>query len=432
MSSDRIALVVAVALLAALPCAGPTTERVTGSWSGGPERGWRGRAHLTADGRFVTFDSESDDLVPDDANRFEDVFVRDRSTGVIEIASLDSSGRPGNGHSFGGSTSGDGRFVAFASRADDLVRGDMNGVCDVFVHDRSNGATTLVSALPSGVQGNGDSTDPVISDDGRFVAFVSVASNLDVHDPSSTSDVFVANLMTRQIRCVSLTPRGRSGDHASGIWGGPSISADGQVVAFASNADDLVAHDHNLYWDVFVRDLGTGQTRRVDVGRLGGEANYGAEYPSISADGQVVAFESFSWNLVAGDTNRLYDVFVCDLRSGVTERVSVDSSGAQAKGGGGGPMISPDGNVVAFTSSSDDLVPGDNNDCQDAFVHDRTTGLTERVSVDTQGNEVRGSSDTYRLRAVSSDGGLVGFESASDAFVIGDRNRSNDVFIRVR
>jgi TolB protein len=281
------------------------------------------------------------------------------------------------------------------------------------------------------VQGNGDSTDPVISDDGRFVAFVSVADNLVAADYNRTADVFVVNLMTLGIRCVSLNPRGRVGDNLSG-WGGPSISANGQVVAFASIADDLVAHDHNLRMDVFVRDLVHGQTRRVDVGRLGGEANSGAEYPSISADGQVVAFESSSWNLVAGDTNWTWDVFVTDLQSGNTERVSVDSSGAQVSGGGYTAALSPNGNVVAFTSWADDLVPGDNNHTSDVFVHDRTTGLTERVSVDTLGNEVLDPSDTSSFRAVSSDGGIVGFGSTSDAFVFGDWNRSQDVFIRVR
>lgn len=431
MSSDRLALVGAVALIAVLPCAGPSTERASASWSGREHRGDSRRAHLTADGRFVTFESGADDLVPGDANRFHDVFVRDRSTGVTEIASVDSSGRPGNGNSFGGSTSGDGRFVAFASLADDLVRGDTNGVCDVFVHDRSNGATTLVSALPSGMQGNGASTDPVISDDGRVVAFVSHADNLDASDPNRRSDVFVVDLMTLRIECVSVNPRGWSGNKSSG-FDGPSISADGQVVAFESAADDLVAHDHNLYEDVFVRDLGTGKTQRVDVGRLGGEANKGAFRPSISADGRIVAFESISSNLVAGDTNRLWDVFVTDLRSGTTERVSVDSSGAQSIAGGYYPALSPDGNVVAFTSTGDDLVPGDNNDVEDVFVHDRTTGLTERVSVDTAGNEVRVGSDTSACRAVSSDGGIVGFRSYSDALVFGDWNRSQDVFLRVR
>lgn len=433
MSSDRLALVGAVALIAVLPCAGPSTERASASWSGSEHQGGSRRVHLTADGRFVTFESSADDLVPGDANRVADVFVRDRSTGVIEIASVDSSGRPGNRYSSGGSTSGDGRFVAFASEADDLVRGDTNGFRDVFVHDRSTGETTLVSVLPSGVQGNGPSTDPVISDDGHVVAFVSYADNLDASDYNRSSDVFVVNLMTRQIRCVSVNRRGRVGNHWSGSWDyGPSISADGQIVAFTSAADDLVAHDHNLYPDVFVRDLGTGKTRRVDVGRLGGGVNKGAFGPSISADGQVVAFESISWDLVAGDTNWTYDVFVRDLRSGTTERVSVDSSGTQSRAGGWGPALSPNGNVVVFTSSGDDLVPGDNNDVEDVFVHDRTTGLTERVSVDSAGNEVRGSSWTYACRAVSTDGGIVGFESYSDALVFGDWNRSTDVFLRVR
>src|SRR5262249_8318353 len=150
-------------------------------------------------------------------------------------------------------------------------------------------------------------------------------------------------------------------------------------------------------------------------------------FPAMSADGQIVAFRSDANNLVPGDTNSTSDVFVRDRTAGTTERVSVDSSGAQGDAGSAYPAISSNGLVVAFASGANNLVPGDKNHCDDVFVHDRATGLTERVSVDSSG--IEGDADSSIAVSISADGMVVAFESDADNLVSGDTNASTDVFV---
>src|SRR5439155_932379 len=183
---------------------------------------------------------------------------------------------------------------------------------------------------------------------------------------------------------VSVDSSGAEGNDESY---GSSISADGQIVAFESMASNLVAGDTNSYADVFVHDRSTGLTERVSVDSSGAEGNSGSYDPSISADGQIVVFQSYASNLVAGDTNGVFDIFVHDRSTGLTERVSVDSSGAEGNGYSADSSISADGQIVAFESMAKNLVAGDTNATYDVFVHDRSTGRTERVSVDSSGAE---------------------------------------------
>ena len=257
------------------------------------------------------------------------------------------------------------------------------------MRDRNTGATERVSLDSTGTQGNSDSLSPSISADGRYVAFYSFASNLVTGDSNGASDIFVHDRNTGDTERVSVDSGGTQGN--SGSYG-PSISSDGRYVAFHSFASNLVAGDSNGVVDIFVHDRNTGDTERVSLDSSGTQGNSGSANPSISSDGRYVAFYSFASNLVAGDTNGAYDIFVHDRNTGDTERVSVDSSGTQGNSDSANASISSDGRYVAFFSGASNLVTGDSNGFSDIFVHDRNSGDTERVSVDSSGTQ--GNSDS--------------------------------------
>ena len=284
----------------------------------------------------------------------------------------------------GAAISGNGQFVAFQSSANNLVRRDANGnEVDVFVRDRKLGVTELVSLGTGGPQGDTFSGYPAISRDGRFVAFYSEADNLVPNDTNRIRDIFVRDRKLGTTEIASLAPGGAL---AEGFFGSdePAISPDGRYVAFWSDATNLVANDTNGLTDVFVHDRVTGKNDRVSVGPGGVQANddsYSGGPPALSTDGRFAAFASAASNLVEGDTNGVYDVFVRDRKRGRTERVSVGQRGVQGDGSSFYPAISADGRYVAFVSLAANLVPGDTNGSLDVFVRDRLTGTTERVSV---------------------------------------------------
>jgi len=407
----------------AAPADGQQTTRVSVDSSGAEGNSVSDSPSISADGQIVTFQSYASNLATGDTNGTWDVFVRDCLTGITERVSVDSSGAEGNYLSDSPSISADGQFVAFRSRASNLVVGDTNGTLDIFVHDRFTGNTERVSVDSSGAQGNSYSEDPSISADGQIVAFQSYASNLVVGDTNGTWDVFVRDCLTGITERVSVSSSGKQANNESNY---PSISSDGQIVAFHSNASNLVAGDTNGTWDVFVHDRTTGRTERVSVDSSGAEGNDYSFYPAISAGGLFVAYYSAASNLVSGDTNWAGDVFVHDRLTGTTERVSVDSSGAEGNLYSQLPSISADGQVVAFYSHATNLVSGDTNGRADTFVHDRLTRITERVSVDSSG--VQGNDGSWDP-SISADGRIVAFNSDASNLVAGDTNAARDVFV---
>ncbi len=362
---------------------------------------------ISADGRYVAFSSDASNLVSGDTNGARDIFVKDLRTGTTKRISVTSDGTQGNNGSYTPSISADGRYVAFSSDASNLVSGDTNGARDIFVNDLQTGITKRISVASDGIQGNSASYTPSISADGRYVAFSSPASNLVSGDTNDASDIFVKDLQAGTTKRISVA----SFSYA------PSISADGRYVAFSYGARDIS-----------VNDLQTGITKPISVASDGTQGNNISLYPSISADGHHVAFSSSASNLVSGDTNRYMRtrIFVKDLQTGTTQRISVASDGTQGNGNSYRPSISADGRYVAFESNDGNLVSGDTNSTDDIFVNDLQTGTTKRISVASDGTQ--GNNGSY-TPSISTDGRYVAFSSPASNLVSGDTNGAQDIFV---
>jgi len=365
--------------------------------------------------------------VPGDTNNGADVFVRDRVTGTTTLVSLTSTGAQAAVGSDSPAISTDGRYVALVSSGANVVVGDTNNADDVFVRDRTAGTTTLVSVSRTGDSADAESSGAAISADGRYVGFSSPATNLVAGDTNGTYDVFLRDLLAGTTSRVSVRSDGAQGNALSGF--NPGLSADARYIAFTSNASNLVSGDTNGTGDTFVRDRVAGTTTRVSVSSAGRQANHNAGGESISGDGRFVAFVSRA-DLVPGDTNRDFDVFVRDRRSGTTSRVSVSGTGAQANARSTHAAISADGQYVVFESLASNLVAGDTNGTFDVFVRNRLAGVTNRVSVAADGTQSGGSS-RFSPTPITAHGRSVVFETGAP-LVPSDTNGTYDIFVRDR
>lgn len=407
---------------------------------------------ISADGRYVAFESWASDLVENDSYRNSDpsdVFVRDLQTGVTTLVSINRFGTDsGNLWSRFDAFSPDGRFVMFTSGASDLVANDTNKVQDVFVRDLQTGTTTLVSVNRFGTNGGNarsgfSNIASGLSADGRFVLFASQATDLVATDISGSTGVFVRDLWAGITRLVTSSQVLTA-----------TLSADGRFVAF-----DSTESSEGGGWNVFVWDFQTGITTLASINRFGtnsGNGNYSLA-PSLSADGRFVAFQSDSTDLVAIDDSNSgngYDIFVRDMQLGITTMASVNRFGTSSGNGGvvnpssESPVLSPDGRFVVFRSRASDLVVNDTNDRSDVFVRDLQTGTTTLVSVNQAGTDSgnMGASTTSRgvPGTLSADGRFVAFMSfSSDLTAIEDTNfvpggpgpggslpQGQDVFVR--
>ncbi len=352
-----------------------TTQRVSrgqnsGAGTAAPGSGVHPFSTVSSDGRYVAFAQYTD--VP----RF-DVLRYDLATHASRQVSVGPAGAPPDGHSFNPALSADGAVVAFESSATNLVPGDTNDASDIFV---STAGTIRRISVGAAGQGDGNSHQPAISADGRYVAFISGAGNLVPGDTNDLPDVFVRDLSYGTTNRVSMSTAGLQADGASFDV---AISADGRYVAYDSMAGNLVAGDSNLSTDVFVRDLRYGITNRISLNSASGQGNSYSAGPAVSADGRYVAFTSAASNLVSGDTNARSDVFVRDIRFGLTYRVSLGAGDTQPNGDSTAASISADGRFVAFTSAGSNLVSADSNGVDDGFVRDRWGRTTVRATVDT-------------------------------------------------
>ncbi len=408
-----------------------TTTLVSLAASGAPANTYSNRPAISNDGRFVAFDSLASDIVVPDANGKVDVFVRDLLLGTNEVVSLPTSGAPSQGDSRRPALSSDGRFVAFECDAPNFSPQDKNGKTDIYLRDRWTLTTTLVTvSYATGLAVGGQ--EPAISHDGRWVAFHSNSFEVVPGDTNGYADVFLRDMLMEHTYRVSVNS---SGAQASDLSVQPSLSGDGRRVAFHSYSNDLVAGDTGFI-DIFVHDLMAGWTLRASVSSSGIAGNDYSIHAAISADGQSVSFTSFATNLVAVDLNGKADVFVHDLDTGLTELVSLATSGQQGNLGSGNVAgglldctapLSADGQRLAFLSEASTLVPGDTNGKSDLFLRDRTTARTERLSVSSSGLQANNQSPWVSL---SGDGLRAGFLSWATSLVSIPGIQSGHIYLR--
>lgn len=372
---------------------------------------------VSANGRWVAFDSDADSFVPSDTNERTDIFVRDTRNGRTQRVSVSSTGQQADSHSFTPTISGDGRWVAFVSDATNLVPNDTNRGTDVFLHDRRTGRTKRLSVALDGRETEGGDS-PAISANGRIVAFNAGKPLRSIGTDEDLDGTFVYDTKTGRRERIPYI----GGEDLS-------LSGDGRLLVFASEARDLVPNDRNRKYDCFLYDRKTRKMRLVSVDDKGRQGNGESTGPAISANGRFVAFASSASNLVRGDTNKADDVFVRDLKTGRTSRASLTSKGRQATQGSGGPVLSADGRWLVFLSQADLTAPSLFDLTHfDVFLLDRTTRTLVRVNIAPGGNGADGPTTSYP--AISGDGRHVAFSSRASNLVPGDTNGLDDVFVR--
>jgi Tol biopolymer transport system component len=395
---------------------------------------------ISTDGKFSVFQSKSPNLVRHDTNGHQDIFVFNRGTGRLSLASLNSAGDQANDYTALPSISGNGRYVSFESIATNLVTPhDPVALKETYVHDRKTGATVRASVSTSGAVADGDSHQSDLNGSGRYLAFVSNGNNLigKGNDTNQKTDVFVRDLRDGKTEIASVSSSGGLGNGNSGIGAsnqgdgtpgtGIAISADGRYVAFTSLATNLVARDRNgALQDVFVHDRTTGQTQLADLNTSGTQCAGTAAYPAISAHGDLVAFTCNAAGFAPGGVAN-QDVYVRNMSSGTTTLVSHTPAGVQGDGVSADPSISADGGLVAFQSFADDLVFGDGNTKPDVFLADLAGGGVTRLSISGTGGDPNGPSG---LPSLSGDGRFAVFSSSASNLVTPDSGGHADVFLR--
>jgi len=341
---------------------------------------------VSADGRYVAFRSEATNITADDPDSIRDIYVRDLQTGVVTLVSRASggAGTKGNRDSYNPRISANGRYVVFRSNATNLVPEDTDTLEDIFVRDLQTNETILVSRGPSaaGLKGNAGSFNASISADGRRIAFRSEATNLSPDDTDAVPDIYVRDLNSNDTILVSRAS-GPTGAKGTGFSEFPIISGDGRRVAFRSESPNLIADDTDTIEDIYVRDLQTSETFLVSrAAGAGAKGNARSTFVSISNDGNLVAFDSQSSNLHPEDTLPDADVFLRDMVTGEVELISraPGEFGAKAIPGSSEPSISADGRYVAFQSAATNLDPDDVDSTLDVYLRDRETYSTEALS----------------------------------------------------
>lgn len=382
-------------------------KRVSVASDGTQANGYSGANSLSDDGKYILFESNASNLVPNDANGDTDTFIYDRLNQTVELISIAPNGSQANGASGSSFISGNGRYVIYASAASNLVSQDNNSQRDIFVYDRQDKTTELISVSTEGTQANGMSSFSVISEDGRYVAFESMADNLVSGDNNGLSDIFIRDRQDGTTKRINVAANGAQANGASIL---DSISEDGRYISFTSEADNLVSGDTNGLSDIFVYDRQGGTTERINLAANSAQANGISGSSALSADGRYVVYGSDASNLVADDTNGKRDIFIYDRQEGTTERVDVANNGTQSNFDSQSPSISDDGRYVAFNSDSE------NGDNSNVFLRDRVEETTIKV-------------DANSFPTISGEGEFILFNSSIDTVVPDDTNEAGDVFL---
>lgn len=364
-----------------------TTTCVSVSSLGARGNGPSHWATMTPDGHYVAFLSGATNLVPNDTNGRFDAFLHDRQTGTTERVSITSLGAQVGGVEIGQpSISDDGRYIAFASNAADIVAGDTNGAADIFIRDRVAGTTTRMSPWQDGREGTG-TYYPRISGNGRFLVYAS-QERLVAADTNSASDVYIKELATNGVELISQRDTGTvgTGDSFAGV-----PNTDGRFVAFFSNATLAPLDTDGGGEDAYVRDRQTGKTELVSMTNLNEghqyQLNDTLHFPSISGDGRYVAFETTN-QLVEKSYATQWRVYLRDRGTGTTELLSMSSTTVEAyiNPFAGGVALSSDGRFAALTNDADNLVAGDTNSMTDTFVRDRGPKEGRKLTIRTVGH----------------------------------------------
>jgi Tol biopolymer transport system component len=373
-------------------------------------------ASVSADGRYVAFKSGANNLSTADNNRLDNVFLRDTLTNTTTLISRASgvAGDAAEGQSANPSISADGRYVAFESKAPNLSGADNNFVIDVFLRDTQTNTTTLVSrqsAADGGAGADVHATNPSISPNGRYVAFESNSYELSTADHDSFRDIFLRDVTTSTTTLISRA-NGAAGAGGDDNSFNASASSSGQV-AFQSNANNLSTRDDNFLTNVYVRDSVAGTTTLVS--RAGGATGAGGDgtssLPSISANGRFVAFESQANNFSSSDNNRVVNIFRRDMVTNALTLISRTTGGAGAGGASAAPSISPDGRFVGFESLANNLSTADNDLHRNVYLRDVVGGTTILISRASAADGGAGANGRSYAPSVSADGHFVAFDS---------------------
>lgn len=431
-------LLVAGAAGSASAAIGPRTVPVTGS-DGTPLNAAVKEAALSGNGTTAVFTTAASNVFgppvemdPASASAPPVVAAVNLLNGTRRLVSATIDGTVADGPAGAPSVSGSGLVVAFASTATTLVADDTNSTADVFVR-RGTEPVQMVSVAADGGVANAPSSQPRVSADGRFVAFTSFASNLTPGDTNGQADVFLRDLAAGTTRRISVGDDGREGDGRSSA---PAVNADGSVVAFESAADNLVSGDTNHVADVFVRDLATGRTERVSRSSSGVQQDRGisspfTSMPDISGDGRYVVFDTEARSLYASDLNRRTDIYLRDRRRGRTTLVSANSFNVQGDNDSVTPRISPSGRFVTFQSFAKNLVQ-DDGPGPDLFIRDLRSGTTSLIGATQSGAPHGAEPGGVLLQAapISDDARTALFLSAAPDVAAGSPGGTVHLYVR--
>lgn len=411
--------------------AAPALERISINDLIGPGDGNSQHISVSADGNRIAFESFSSQLVADDTNGERDIFVFDRTDGSITRVSVGPMGVEANDASRAPVISGDGRFVAFTSDATNLLAvPDSNGIRDLFIHDLDTGTTTIESVADGGATVSDAGAifyECALSFDGNLIAFSHPSAFLDGPDSNGESDIFLRDRTANTTVMLSKNEAGTA--PAANGGNGPSISGDGRIVAFNSNSSDIVAMDGNGVTDVFIVDRQGGTTTRVGEAAAGGDPD-GLSNGVVSRDGRFVYFESLARNLIPGDTGMDRNLFRQTVSTGAVTRLVGKAAEDNSGGGFFFAGASNDARWVYFASTVDDLVPDDTNGKRDFFRFDTKKNIMTRLSVSPEGNQtVQDVGDAIFGREVSANGVIAGFTSLDGNLAPPDLAGNVDVLI---
>lgn len=407
-----------------------TIQRITNADGGGSSNGYSSNAFISRDGRFALFDSNASNLVSGDTNAKNDVFLYDISAGTTTRVSLADNESQANNYSYAEGISEDGRYVLFSSGASNLVAGDVDSTSDLFIRDIVLGTTELVSVSTAGVKGNSYTYNASLSPDARYVTFFSGASNLVIGDSNARSDIFLRDRIASTTEIISVKTDGTQGTFNVSD-SRPVMSDDGRYVVFISGSSNLVDGDTNGSDDVFIRDRTDVTTEMISVTSLGVQTVYGADDtgPSlaISPDGRYVVFAS-QGNLAGLNPSGYTILYIKDTQTGDLSIIE-SYQGEAPNEFTVYPKFSADGNFIVFSSNADNLTSDFNNDNY-FYVWNMTLQKVERVSFTYTGSDPNDRCGYTTYADISSNGDFVVMGCrASNMVSDSDTNGTDDMFI---